>query len=375
VSDRPLGLYLHWPYCHRICPYCDFNVYKARGDDAALVEAILNDMARWRERTGARRLSSLHFGGGTPSLLPAADIARFVEAADRLWGFEDAAEIGLEANPEDQPRFADFAAAGIERLSLGVQALEDEALTMLGRNHDARSGVASVEAALQTFPRVSLDLIYGRAGQAPEAWRRELEQALALGTGHVSPYQLTIEDGTAFQRRVARGEALVEPPDEVAELYETTQAVCAAAGFEGYEISNHARSPADESRHNRDYWEGGDWIGVGPGAHGRLGAHREGGRVATEASRRPDAYKSAPESENEVLSDRDEAFERILMGVRLAHGLGRALLRETSGLDVDADALAALTSDGLVELDGERVRLTARGRLFADHVGMRLAGG
>jgi len=330
-------------------------------------------MARWRERTGDRALASLHFGGGTPSLLPAGEMARLIEAADRLWGFEAEAEIALEANPEDQPRFADFAAAGVERLSLGVQALEDEALSRLGRNHDARAGLLSVAAALAVFPRVSLDLIYGRAGQTPEAWARELDQALALGAGHVSPYQLTIEDGTAFQRRVARGEALVEPPDEVAELYETTQAVCAEAGFAGYEISNHARSPAEESRHNRIYWEGGDWIGVGPGAHGRLGSHAAGGRLATEASRRPEAYCAAPESENEALSARDEAVERILMGVRLAKGLDRARLRASTGLDVAEQALSELAAGGFVQDEGERVRLTSRGRLFADHVGVRLA--
>lgn len=364
-----LGLYVHWPYCARICPYCDFNVYRPRDEGDVLLAAILDDMAHWRERTGARPLVSLHFGGGTPSLMRPDQIAAVIGAADRLFGFVKGAEIGLEANPNDLAGFADLAACGINRLSLGVQSFDDEALLALGRDHDADLACRAIEAAQAQFRAVSLDLIYARAGQTAGHWETELNRAIATGAGHLSPYQLTIEAATAFGKRTARGEVLAADPDFSADLYELTQAVCEAAGFETYEISNHARSPEARSVHNQLYWAGGDWIGVGPGAHGRLGSASQGGRIATEARRHPKAYsESTPRYTQSALDAHDELAERILMGMRVAEGVDRAHLRATTGGDVDPDGLERMVRQGFVEADADRVRLTAPGRLLADGV-------
>lgn len=373
-----LGLYVHWPYCARICPYCDFNVYRPKGEEAALLSAILDDMAHWRTRTGARALASLHFGGGTPSLMSQDQLEAVIAQADRLWGFADGAEIGLEANPKDIEGFAGMAAAGINRLSLGVQSFDDAALAALGRDHDASLARRSIAAAQRAFPRVSLDMIYARAGQTAEQWQDELGEALATGAGHVSPYQLTIEPGTAFGKRAGRGERLAAVPDFAADLYELTEALCSAAGLTGYEISNHARSRADQSVHNRIYWEGGDWIGVGPGAHGRIGRAASGGRAGTEAVRRPSDYIKAVAqtgsgiAEEEALGTGDEIAERILMGMRLAEGLDLAHLRAATGGSVDADGLARMIAQGFVVRDGDRIRLTGEGRLLADGVSAEL---
>ena len=368
-----LGLYVHWPYCARICPYCDFNVYRPRGDDDALLAAILEDMAAWRVRTGPRRLASLHFGGGTPSLMTPGQLGQVIATADRLWGLESEAEIGLEANPKDQAGFVGMASAGINRLSLGVQSFDDDALRALGRDHDARTGEASIEAAQSVFARVSLDLIYARAGQTAEDWAMELDRAVSTGAGHLSPYQLTIEPATAFGKRASRGEELSVTEDMGADLFDLTQSICEAAGLPAYEISNHARTPQDRSVHNTLYWAGGDWIGVGPGAHGRLGRAVDGGRIASEALRRPDRYRAGPVRHEEGrLSAADEAAERILMGMRVADGLDLQRLQAATGLGVDADGLARMIAQGFVEQDGSRIRLTRDGRLLADGVSAEL---
>ncbi|WP_300542724.1 radical SAM family heme chaperone HemW [Maricaulis sp.] len=364
-----LGLYVHWPYCARICPYCDFNVYRPKGNDETLLAAILDDMAHWRTRSGARRLVSLHFGGGTPSLMTPVQLAAVIETADRLWGFETGAEIGLEANPRDMDGFADMAAAGINRLSLGVQSFDDAALAALGRDHDSVMGQRSIDAAQAAFRRVSVDMIYARAGQDAAAWEAELRRALATGVGHVSPYQLTIEPQTAFGKRAARGEKLAAAPDFAADLYELTHAVCEAEGLAAYEISNHARTPGDRSVHNRLYWAGGDWIGVGPGAHGRIGRAAAGGRLATEAHRRPRDYIDAdPRYTAETLGAADEGAERILMGMRVADGLDLVHLEAATGAGVDPGGLARMSRQGFVEQDGTHIRLTREGRLLADGV-------
>ena len=373
-----LGLYVHWPYCARICPYCDFNVYRPKGEEAALLAAILDDMSDWRERTGPRPLASLHFGGGTPSLMTPEQLEAVIARADDLWGFAGDAEIGLEANPKDIGGFAGMAGAGINRLSLGVQSFDDDALASLGRDHDASLARRAIEAAQRAFPRVSLDMIYARAGQTAAHWEAELGEALATGVGHVSPYQLTIEPGTAFGKRAGRGERLAAVPDFAADLYELTEALCSAAGLTGYEISNHARTRADQSVHNRIYWEGGDWIGVGPGAHGRIGRAAEGGRSGTEAVRRPADYvKAVAETrsgiaEEEALSTPDEIAERILMGMRLADGLDLAHLQAVTGGTVDPEGLSRMLAQGLVSQEGDRIRLTREGRLLADGVSAEL---
>jgi len=371
-AAAPLGLYVHWPYCARICPYCDFNVFKARGDDPALVQALIADLERWRSRLGPRALTSVHFGGGTPSLMSPDAVRQVIEAADRLFGFVAAPEIGLEANPAEQARFADLASAGIERFSVGVQALEDQSLVALGRDHDARTAIEAVEAAAAVAPRVSIDLIYAREGQTLAGWMEELRRASALPAGHISLYQLTIEPDTAFARRVARGELIPPADDLAAQMFAATDAATEAAGFPAYEISNHARSEADRSRHNRLYWTGGDWIGIGPGAHSRVGASASGGRVAAEAPSRPEVYIAGVASQagwcEARLTALEETQERILMGLRVAEGLDREALRAATGRDIESSALDELTRHGLVEADAARVRLTRPGRAFADGV-------
>ncbi|WP_109261587.1 radical SAM family heme chaperone HemW [Hyphobacterium indicum] len=370
MTDTPLGLYVHWPYCARICPYCDFNVYRARGDDSALFDALLADLAYWAGELLGRKLTSLHFGGGTPSLLKPEQIGRIVQAADRFFGFECDAEIGLEANPNDAAGFRGFSDAGINRLSLGVQSFDDDALKALGRDHDGAASRMALEAALSCFARVSIDVIYAREGQTAASWASELSDVLALGVSHLSLYQLTIEPGTAFFKRVERGE--IKPPgDALGErLYRTTQALCQEAGFLSYEISNHAK-PGAESRHNRLYWEGADWIGIGPGAHGRIGSHALGGRRAVDTALRPADYirrvsETGTGSKSEKLSALDEVRERILMGLRIDTGLDLAQLEQVTGLTVDEDEAARYLAQGWLTQNGTQLRLTGEGRLLAD---------
>jgi oxygen-independent coproporphyrinogen-3 oxidase len=375
-----LGVYIHWPYCARVCPYCDFNVVRDRGradEQAALFAAILDDLAAQAELTGPRRLVSIFLGGGTPSLMNPEWAGELIAAARRLWSPADDLEVTLEANPTDgeAERFAAFAQAGVNRLSLGLQALDDEALALLGRNHDAAAGRRAAEAAATAFPRLSVDLIYARPGQTPEAWRAELGQAVALGAEHVSPYQLTIEPGTAYDRAARRG-ALV-PPDEdtAAELFEATQAILEGAGFHAYEVSNHARGAAARSRHNLVYWTGADYVGVGPGAHGRLSGKRQ--RIATYAAPRiADYVANVQEMGNgfakyDVLAPREAAQERLLAGLRIEAGVPFEDL-EPLALAPDHPEVARLVEAGLIARDAKRLRATPAGRLVLDHLTGRL---
>lgn len=373
-----LGLYIHWPYCARICPYCDFNVYRPKGSEDALLDAILADMRGWRERTGSRRLTSLHLGGGTPSLLSPDGLRRLVDAAADVWGFESNPEIGLEANPNDMASFADYAALGINRLSIGVQSFDGEALSRLGRDHNADDASRAVEAALNAVDQVSLDLIYAWHGQTLEHWRGELLRATQLGVGHVSPYQLTIESGTAFGKRVARGDQLALEPDDAADFFGVTDEVLTMSGYERYEISNHARDLAAQSRHNRLYWEGGDWIGIGPGAHGRLGTLNRSGRLATEAARRPQEYIEQVVSTGwgvkslETLSAEDERTERVLMGLRIASGLDLTEVESFTGLGINETECQRMIELGYLRRDGGRLALTREGQVLGDGVSMAL---
>lgn len=380
TGSPDLGVYIHWPYCSRICPYCDFNVLRDRGredEQRELFGAILEDLAAQAELTGPRRLVSIFFGGGTPSLMDPDWAGELIAQARRLWTPADNLEITLEANPTDAEadRFAAFAGVGVNRLSLGLQALDDQALKLLGRNHDAASGRRAAEIAARLFPRLSLDLIYARPGQAPDAWRAELREALALGPEHLSPYQLTIEAGTAFERAVRRGSLV--PPDEdlAAELFETTQDVLEAAGFTAYEVSNHARGEAARSRHNLVYWTGGDYAGVGPGAHGRLTGKRQ--RLATyAASRVPDYVANVQEmgagfARYDVLDPREVAQERLLAGLRIEDGVAFADL-EALGLSPAHPEVVTLVQAGLLADDARRLRATKAGRLILDHLTGRL---
>ncbi|QGZ96983.1 radical SAM family heme chaperone HemW [Terricaulis silvestris] len=376
MSD--FGIYVHWPYCAAICPYCDFNVYRARGaTNAPLIAAIEADMAGHAARFGKRQATSLFFGGGTPSLLRGDEIARLIDAASSAFTLAADCEITLEANPEDSALFAEQAAAGINRFSIGAQALDDDALRALGRHHDAHASLRAVEAAAATHQRVSLDLIYAREGQSVDDWRAELTRALALPVEHVSLYQLTIEPETAFARRVDRGQLTPPDADTGAELYEVTQEVCEAAGFPAYEISNHARDEGARARHNLLYWRSDDWIGVGPGAHGRV--THNGARVAIEAQRRPADYIDAV-SEHGVgwisdaaLTQQEIADETLLMGIRTDEGVEIARLEELRGMPLKADAVAWLTEQELIEPDDARIRLTKRGRALANKIALELS--
>lgn len=379
--SAPLGVYVHWPYCARICPYCDFNVVRARGRDAeaaALVRAIVADLEAQAGLIGPRDLVSIFFGGGTPSLMDPAAAGEIVATARRLWTPAADLEVTLEANPTDAEadRFQAFADAGVNRLSLGVQALDDGALRLLGRNHGAGEAVRATRVAARAFPRLSLDLIYARPGQTPADWRDELGRALHLGPEHVSPYQLTIEAGTAFERAVRRG-VLVPPGDEIAaDLFETTQTVLEGAGFEAYEVSNHARGPAARARHNLVYWRGLDYVGAGPGAHGRLTV--EGERLATYAHPEPGAYIGAVGrngtgfATREVLDASARAEERLLAGLRIEDGV-RFDEVAALGLAPDDPRVVGLVGLGLLADDPTRLRATPAGRLLLNRITSELA--
>jgi putative oxygen-independent coproporphyrinogen III oxidase len=360
----PIGLYVHWPYCARICPYCDFNVAldKRAGEAEALHAAILDDLHAQAEAAGPRRLVSIFFGGGTPSLMTPDQVAAIVEAARDLWPSEPDLEVTLEANPTDAEaaRFRAFAAAGVNRLSLGVQALDDGALKFLGRNHSAGEAIRAAMLAAKAFPRLSLDLIYARPGQTEAGWAEELKAALSLGPEHLSPYQLTIEPGTPFDLAVRRHAFAPADPDLAARLYETTQAVLSAAGFEAYEVSNHAQGEAARARHNLVYWRGEDYLGLGPGAHGRITA--DGVRTATEAARAIPGYIRAVREAgiglilSQALTPVEAAEERLLMGLRTVEGVALA-------------ELAPLPLGKLLDLEDAGFVRRAEGRLYASDAG------
>lgn len=366
------GIYLHWPYCARICPYCDFNVWRARDaeEDGALLEAVLADLAGQVERAGPRRAHALHFGGGTPSLLSPRGVGRVIAAVETRFGFEDGAEIGLELNPQEADRIADFAAAGVNRLSIGVQSLEEEALRGdLRRGHDAAQGLAAVERAAGLGLRVSMDVIYARQGQTLPAWRGELRRALALPIEHLSAYQLSLEPGAGPVEQWRRRQRPALPPEPLAAaMFEATQEIAADAGFPAYEISNHARSPAARSRHNLLYWRGEEWLGVGPGAHGRV--MLGGVRHATETPKARGAYLARVAETGvgwnlcEALDARTEGEELAMIGLRLAEGVDLSRLERLLG----PLPIAPLQELGLVVREQERLRLTPAGRLLADRV-------
>ncbi|HYI63359.1 MAG TPA: radical SAM family heme chaperone HemW [Allosphingosinicella sp.] len=364
AADDSLALYVHWPFCISKCPYCDFNSHVREAiDQEAWRHALLADLAHEARETPGRRLTSIFFGGGTPSLMPPATVAALIEAAEAQWGFAPDVEITLEANPSsvEAARFADLAAAGVNRVSLGLQSLDDGALRFLGRAHDATEGLAALETAQAVFGRVSFDLIYALPGQRAEAWRAELARALALGTTHVSLYQLTIEPGTRFAAMTAKGDLVPADPDESAALYELTQAMAAAAGLPAYEISNHAR-PGEESRHNLAYWCYQAYAGIGPGAHGRRGGH------AIRRHRKPENWLSALArnghgiAEEQALAAADCGVEALLMGLRLVEGV--PYLPDA----LELPAVERLSAQGLLESDGERLRVTQAGMLLLDGI-------
>jgi oxygen-independent coproporphyrinogen-3 oxidase len=366
-----VALYVHWPYCARICPYCDFNVVRDRGwreEQAVLVEAILCDLEAQAALIGERPLASVFFGGGTPSLMRAEDVARVIERARVLFPAGDV-EITLEANPTDAEaaHFAALRQAGVNRLSLGVQSLDDAQLKFLGRNHSADEARRAIAVAAGVFDRLSIDLIYALPGQTVAGWSAAMTEALDMGFEHVSPYQLTIAEGTAFARATERGSLVPPDEDTAADLYEATQAVLGAAGFEAYEVSNHARGVRARSAHNLHVWRGGDYVGIGPGAHGRLTL--DGVRTTTVAHRRIAAYVEGvatglPWSEQETLDPRAAAEERLLLGLRTVEGVG---LIDLAALDLTA-RVDGLVEDGFLAVVDGRVAATATGRPVLDAV-------
>jgi oxygen-independent coproporphyrinogen-3 oxidase len=368
------GLYVHWPYCARICPYCDFNVYAAKDRDAGpLVDAIAADIHAHKPRMPKHgAFDTVYFGGGTPALLKPEQVATILQAASDAFGIRPGAEITLEANPNDVLRadLAGLARAGVNRLSIGVQSLRDSALAFLGRDHDSEAAAGAVRRALKVFRSISIDLIYARPGQTPAQWELELKDALGLGAPHLSLYELTFKPATPFGLAVSRGDMVPMDDDQQADLYELTQSLTSAAGLPAYEISNHAASKDHQSRHNLIYWRSGDWIGVGPGAHGRLTVSGE--RYASEAERRPEAYMANLQALQNGWGDAarlqplDIAREIFSMGLRAAEGVDLRRVEVVAGQKVARDKLSVFVQNGWVEISGAELRLTPSGRLLAD---------
>jgi oxygen-independent coproporphyrinogen-3 oxidase len=382
TPDEPgFGVYVHWPFCAAKCPYCDFNshVRHTPPDQARFAEAFRREIATTAERAPDRTVTSIFLGGGTPSLMEPATVGAILDEIGRHWTVAPNAEITMEANPSsvEADRFRGYRAAGVNRVSLGVQALNDADLRYLGRLHNVAEARRAIELARATFPRLSFDLIYARPGQTVEAWERELKEALGLAADHLSLYQLTIEEGTPFFGLWKAGKLKTLDEDLSADLYAATHAVCDAAGMPAYEISNHA-IPGAESRHNLVYWRYGEYAGVGPGAHGRLLV--DGHRRATAAERVPEAWLNKVESwgdglvADDILSPEEEGDEMLLMGLRLAEGIDLARYRRLSGRLLDDARLADLIAHGMVErAGGERLRATRSGFFVLDAVVADLA--
>jgi len=371
-GSQPLALYVHWPFCVSKCPYCDFNSHvRASVDQDEWRKALLADLAHEAALLPSHKLGSIFFGGGTPSLMDPATVEAIVEAARNHWPQADDLEITLEANPNsaEAARFADLARAGVNRISLGLQSFEDEALAFLGRAHSAEEGIRALDAAQSAVGRVSFDLIYALPGDTEHGWSAALDRALSLGTEHLSLYQLTIEPGTRFATMVAKHEFEPLDTDTSAALFELTQARTAAAGLPAYEISNHAR-PGAESRHNLAYWRYQDYAGVGPGAHGRRNGMR------TVRHRKPENFLSAVRRNGHGLVEeapltRDEAGqEALVMGLRLDEGIDPTALANRLGIErlVDEAAADRLSKLGLLERKGARLRTTEAGRLLLDSI-------
>ena len=368
-QEAGFGLYVHWPYCQAKCPYCDFNSHVAAEiDQESWAEAYVGEIDRIARATGPRLLNSIFFGGGTPSLMDPELVSTTINAAAQAWPFANDCEITLEANPtsSEAGRFRAYCDAGVNRLSLGVQALRDGDLRRLGRLHDSREALAAYEMARSIFDRVSFDLIYARQGQSLASWEAELGEALSLNPDHLSLYQLTIEPNTAFGALARRGKLSDLPNEDLAaDMYEITQELCTNAGLPAYEISNHAR-PGEESRHNMIYWRYGDYAGIGPGAHGRLTLNRQ--KQATVAIAQPDHWlraalkREAPEKPACPLSPEEQATEYLMIGLRLTEGISLSRFHKLSRGRISLSGLNRLQEQGLVSVRDDNLRATAKGR-------------
>ena len=373
------GVYVHWPFCKAKCPYCDFNSHvRASVDQSAWADAYLAEIDRTGAQTGPRAVQSVFFGGGTPSLMDPALVGAILDRVAARWSMGNDVEITLEANPTsvEAERFRGYRDAGVNRLSLGIQALDDTDLRRLGRQHSAAEALAALALARETFSRVSCDLIYARQDQTLPGWQAELAQLLALGPDHMSLYQLTIEDGTAFGRLHAEGKLRGLPDEDLAaEMYEATEALCNQAGLAAYEVSNYAK-PGSESRHNLIYWRMGDYAGIGPGAHGRLTLPT--GRFATSTLRSPEDWLSAVaargngEIERELLSDEDRAVEYLMMSLRLAEGSDMARFTALRGKPLPEDRVNTLIQNGFLDLRGDMLTATPAGRLVLNRLLLEL---
>jgi oxygen-independent coproporphyrinogen-3 oxidase len=379
AADPGFALYVHWPFCRAKCPYCDFNSHvRAEVDQERWRRALLAELDHMADLVGPRPLRSIFFGGGTPSLMPPATTAAVVDRAALRFGFEDGIEITLEANPtsSEAERFRGFRSAGVNRVSLGVQALDDAALQGLGREHTASEALAAVALAARTFARSSFDLIYARPGQTAADWALELRRALEHAGDHLSIYQLTLEPGTAFHALAARGRLRLPPDDVQAELFALSEAILEAAGLVAYEVSNHAR-PGEESRHNLVYWRSGGFAGIGPGAHGRLDLPQ--GRVGTSTERVPERWLATVERQGpalfpfEPLDRPTQIAELLMMGLRLREGVPLERLAALApGGDwrdaLDARALRRAETEGHLAVTADRLVATPKGRLVLDPV-------
>ena len=370
--DADIALYVHWPFCVSKCPYCDFNSHvRSTIDQDMWRAALLADLAHEARLLPGRRLTSIFFGGGTPSLMEPQTVAAVIDAARAHWNAADDLEVTLEANPNsvEAARFTDLAAAGVNRLSLGLQSFDDDALRFLGRAHGASEGLRALETAQRRLERVSFDLIYALPGDTEERWAATLERAIGLGTSHLSLYELTIEPGTRFATMVAKRQFDPLDADTAASLYELTDAMTSAAGLPAYEISNHS-APGAESRHNLAYWRYADYAGVGPGAHGRRLGRR------TVRHRKPENFLSGLRrnghgiGEDASLTPSEAADEALVMGLRLAEGIDAAAIAARFGFDtiVDWSRIERLEASGHLERDGSRIAASAAGRLLLDHI-------
>ncbi|MCA0255982.1 MAG: radical SAM family heme chaperone HemW [Proteobacteria bacterium] len=381
TGEPGFGVYLHWPFCAAKCPYCDFNSHVRHSaiDQPRFVSAFLREMETMRQISGPKVVSSIFIGGGTPSLMEPETVDALLNGVARLWHVPDGIEITMEANPSsvEATRFRGYRAAGVNRVSLGVQALNDRDLKFLGRLHDVENALTAIKLARDIFPRMSFDLIYARPNQTVEEWEAELKLAISYAVDHLSLYQLTIEEGTPFFGLHKAGKLIVPDGDQSALLYEATQEITAREGLPAYEVSNHAR-PGAESRHNLTYWRYGDYAGIGPGAHGRLS--RGGNKLATATERVPERWLELVERDGhgmvdqELLGLEEQADELLLMGLRLREGLDLARWQQLSGRDPDPKREALLIEHGFIErLGNSRLRCTPSGMLILDAVVADLA--
>jgi oxygen-independent coproporphyrinogen-3 oxidase len=377
-TESGFAVYVHWPFCQSKCPYCDFNSHVvANVDQARWARALARELEHMRALSGPRRVRSVFFGGGTPSVMLPETVEAVLSKIASLWTMEEGAEITLEANPTsvEADRFRGYRAAGVNRLSLGVQSLDDAELKFLGRLHSAEEALRAIALARDIFPRLSFDLIYARPGQTAEKWEKELRAALAHAADHLSLYQLTIEPETAFARLYEKGAFALPADEDAADLYAMTGEICAQAGLSAYEVSNYA-APGAASRHNLVYWRYGDYVGAGPGAHGRTG--QGAARVATRTRRLPGDWIEAVERDGhgleavEEIAPAAQGDEMMLMGLRLAEGVSLARYARISGTPLDPARIGALARDGLLMREGDILRATPEGRMLLDAVLARL---